>query len=449
MKKRVLCLVLAGVLIVGTCMSAGAVEPTEDGFDTLSVSMDDYFASTEPTATLFQRESEYDVVENICKAFIAVGRASVRSPEYSVVAISDSSSEQVEYRQSEFQYLAALNEATKVTILSDDLQFSDFEAEIDGNAATASVVEKYTYYTNDFDGYNFRMRKYDFSLAKQNDGSWVITGVVTDDPWETADFSYEPYKVTDAAIAANRVATIDIDADVGRMGEKSAEMTSSLYKWTYNTAAAVEYAEHFCNATAAGGYNKLFPFKEGTDEEGVNCQNFASQCVWAGLIGDCDTALAVTSRTAIPAVTASRAGRSAENVWSYDDGYTSAYDGYPWVSSTRFAKMIENSSTATEGPFGNTHYGNLKYADVGDVIHIDWSGKKVTETSTLDHAMFVTQATGRVGSRTASNLKIAANSSPTNTAYVPLLSYTGDYSDSSFSTSVISDGYYRSPRNFS
>lgn len=111
--------------------------------------------------------------------------------------------------------------------------------------------------------------------------------------------------------------------------------------------------------------------------------------------------------------------------------------------------MIENSSTATEGPFGNTHYGNLKYADVGDVIHIKWSGGTVTETSTLDHAMFVTQATGNVGSRTASNLKIAANSSHTNTAYESLLVYTGGYSDSSFSTSVISAGYYSSPRNFS
>lgn len=447
--KKGLSMILSLLLVVGFCVPVLAVEPAEDGFDTLSISMEDYYESTKPATALLRIASEDDTIESVCEAFIAAGRASVRSPEYSVVAISDSSREQVEYRQSEFQYLAALNEATKVTILSDNLQFSDFEAEIDGNAATASVVEKYTYYTDDFDGYNFRMRKYDFSLAKQNDGSWVITGVVTDDPWETADFSYEPYKVTDAAIAANRVATIDMDADVGRMGEKSVEITSSLYKWTYNTAAAVEYAELFCNATAAGGYNEMFPFKEGEDEEGVNCQNFASQCVWAGLIGDCDTALAVTSRTAIPAVTASRAGSSAENVWSYDDGYTSAYGGYPWISSTRFAKMIENSSTATEGPFGNTHYGNLKYADVGDVIHINWSGGTVTETSTLNHAMFVTQATGSVGSRTASNLKIAANSSPTNTAYVPLLSYTGSYSDSSFSTSVIGDGYYSSARNFS
>lgn len=447
--KKGLSMILSLLLVVGFCVPVLAAEPTEDGFDTLSISMEDYYDSTKPATAILRIASEDDTIESVCEAFIAAGRASVRSPEYSVVAFSDSSREQVEYRQSEFQYLAALNEATEVTILRDNLQFSNFETEIDGNAATASVVEKYTYYTDDFDGYNFRMRKYDFSLAKQSDGSWIINGVITDDPWETVDFSYEPYDVSEVAISANRVATVDMDADVSRLGEKaSIEATSSLYKWTYNTAAAVEYAEHFCNATAAGGYNTLFPFKVDSEGNAVNCQNFASQCVWAGLIGDCDTALAMKNRTTLPAVTASRVGSSAKNVWSYEDGYTSEYDGYPWISSTRFAKMIKNSSTATEGPFGNTHYGNLKYADVGDVIHINWSGNTVTSTSTLQHAMFVTAATGTVGSRTASNLKIAANSSPTNTAYVSLLSYTGNYSDSSFSTSVIADGYYSSVRNF-
>lgn len=443
-------MILSLLLVVGFCVPVLAVEPAEDGFDTLSISMEEYYESTKPANTLLRRASDNETIESVCEAFVAAGRASVRSPKYSVVAFSDSSREQVEYRQSEFQYLAALNEATEVTILNDNLQFSAFEAEIEGNTATASVVEKYTYYTDDFDGYNFRMRKYEFSLEKQSDGSWVINGVTTDDPWEVDDFSYEPYDVKTAVISANRVATIDMDADVSRLGEKAVEATSSLYKWTYNTAAAVEYASRYCNAsTAIGGNNPLFPFTYDENGNEANCQNFASQCVWAGLIGDCDTAVAMSSRTTLPAVSASRVGSSATNVWCYGNSSTSSeINGCSWYSSTRFAKMIELSSTATEGPFGNTHYGNLKYADVGDVIHINWSGSPVTSTSTLQHAMFVTNATGTVGSRTAANLKIASNTSPTNTAYVPLLTYTGSYSDTSFSTSVIGDGYYSSARNF-
>ena len=448
-RKKLVSILCAAALLVSALPAASAVEPVENGFDTLSISMDDYYAATKPTSMLFHTTSEYDIVKNVCEAFIAVGRASVRSPEYSLEAFSDLSQDQVEYRQSEYQYLAALYEATDVAILRDDMLFSDFEAEIDGTSATASVIEKYTYYTNDFDGYNFRMRKYTFSLDEQGDENWVITGVVTDDPWETSDFSYEPYSIADVDNVANAVVPIDTDMEADRLGEKVAARSSGLYKWTYNTSAAVEYAEHFFNASATGGYNPLFPFKTNENGAGVNCQNFASQCVWAGLIGDCDIALAMTSRTALPAVTASRAGSSAKNVWSYEDGYTSAYDGNPWVSSTRFAKMIKNSNTITEGPYGNTHYGNLNYADVGDVIHINWSGEAVDYTSTLNHAMFVTAANGDFGSRMVTDLKIAANSSSTNAAYQSLVSYVGkSYKDKNFSTSIIDCGYYSIPRDW-
>ena len=109
--------------------------------------------------------------------------------------------------------------------------------------------------------------------------------------------------------------------------------------------------------------------------------------------------------------------------------------------------MMRLSNTTTEGPFGNTHYGNLNYAAVGSVIHIDWDGGTASATN-IDHAMFVTGATGTVGQRTITNLKIAANSSPTNQAYQTLSSYAQNYSDNNFSTSVISCGYYSSPRNF-
>lgn len=445
MKKK-MCILFALLAVVNLCVPAFATTAKSEGFDTLSFSMDEYCDSAKPSSWLFIEESDEEVIQDTCEAFIAVGRASVRNPEYTIAALSDCSQQQVKYRQSEFLYLSALYNAENVEILSDNLTFSDFEAEIADDEATASIVEKYTYYTNDFDGYNFRMRKYTFSLMKDDDDTWVIKSVKTDDPWETNAFSYEPYNPTDAIAIANTTLPVSTASEVSRIGEKSAT-ASSLYKWTYNTAAAVEYAEEFCNATASGGYNDLFPFIRGDDNEGKNCQNFASQCVWAGLIGSCDTALMMTSYTTLPAVSSSRVGKNAVNVWCYGDTST-ALGGCSWYSSTRFAKMIDRSTTTTEGPFGNTHYGNLKYADVGDVIHIVWSGAEVTESSTLDHAMFVTQVTGRVGSRTVSNLKIAANSSHTNTAYTSLTSYAPNHTDESFSTSVIDSGYYSSPRNF-
>lgn len=448
--KRILSVILVAFLVSGVYVPAFAVESRESGFDTLSIIMDDYYESTKPTTIFIRLTSDNDLVRNTCEAFIAAGRASVRSDEYSVSELADLSQSQVRYRQSEYQYLAEINDATDVTILSDNLLFSDFEAEINDTSATASIVEKYTYYTNDFDGYNFRMRKYTFSLAKQEDGSWIITGVETDDPWETSNFSYEPLDAADVIAVANTVVPVELNASSSRLGEKATEATTSLYKWTYNPSAAVEYAELFCSASStAGGNNPLFPITYDASGDEANCQNFASQCVWAGLIGDCDIAVAMTSRTEFPAVSASKVGSSATNVWCYDSTSTApAINGCSWYSSTRFAKMIDLSSTSTEGPFGNTHYGNLRYADVGDVIHYNSSHATVNENSTLNHAMFVTDATGSVGSRTMTNLKIAANSSPTNTAYVALTAYAAGYQDQNFSTCVIADGYYRSPRNF-
>lgn len=448
--KKIISMFLSALLVVGLYIPALAVDSTEDGFDTLSLSMDDYHANMRSKVSFLQAVSKQDIVENVCKSFISVGRASVRSPDYSIAAFSDLSQAQVKYRQSEYQYLSALYNITDVDILSDNMMFDDFDVKFDGTSAVASIVEKYTYYTNDFDGYNFRMRKYTFTLDCQEDDSWVITGIVTDDPWETTSFSYEPYNVEDIPVIAYAEIPADVNAEKNRVGNKTAAMASGLYKWTYNTSAAVEYASRFCNATSkTGGNNPLFPFTYSASGAEANCQNFASQCVWAGLIGNCDTAVAMTSRTTIPAVSASRVGSSATNVWCYDSrSVAPAIDGYTWYSSTRFAKMIKLSNTTTEGPFGNTHYGNLKYADVGDVIHINWDRITVTENSTLQHAMFVTGATGSVGSRTVANLKIAANSSPTNTAYVSLSSYASGYTDESFSTCVINAGYYSSPRNF-
>lgn len=450
MKKRLLSLVLSIGMISTMCSPALATEASIDvGFDTLSLSMDDYLAQVEPSHVMFINTSnDSDLIRSACESFLAIGRASVRDQSYTLATLVDNESinnQQLEFRLSEYQYLAALYEATNTEIFSDELKFSDFEVDIQDDTAVASIVEKYTYYTNDFDGYNFRMRKYTFDLEKQNDGGWAVCSVVTDDPWETSDFTYEPYDIAQAEVIANAVA--DLSVDEAPMDEKIEPQASSLYKWTYDPDVAVEYAKEYCDADANGGYNTLFPFQKGTDDEGNNCQNFASQCVWAGLIGSMDAVEGMESRDSLPAVSSDYLGKTATNVWCYDE--LSGSIGYcSWYSSRGFAEMIRLSKSTTEGPFGNTHYGTLKYADVGSVIHYTKLSTPKATANTIVHAMFVTAANGEPGSRTMSDLKIAANSSHTNTAYVPLTSYAGSRVDEQFSTSVISCGYYASRQNF-
>lgn len=105
-------------------------------------------------------------------------------------------------------------------------------------------------------------------------------------------------------------------------------------------------------------------------------------------------------------------------------------------------KMIATSSMSTYGPYGNTNYGNLNYADKGTIIAINWDGT-ATQT-TLDHAMVVTKVKSgsTLGSRNRSDLYIAANSSQSNSAYEPLLNYCGNYPEANYSTSIIQYGYY-------
>ena len=216
MKKRLLSIALSIGMISTMCSPALAVEvPIDSGFDTLSLSMNDYLAQVEPSHVMFINVSnDSDLVRSACESFLAIGRASVRDQSYTLAALVDDEStndQQLEFRLSEYQYLAALYEATDTEIFSDELKFSDFEVDIQDDTAVASIVEKYTYYTNDFDGYNFRMRKYTFDLERQNNGSWAVCSVVTDDPWETSDFTYEPYDIAQAEVIANAVADLSVD----------------------------------------------------------------------------------------------------------------------------------------------------------------------------------------------------------------------------------------------
>ena len=105
--------------------------------------------------------------------------------------------------------------------------------------------------------------------------------------------------------------------------------------------------------------------------------------------------------------------------------------------------MIEVSNFSSEGPYGNTHYGNLDYAAVGSVIA--YTTSSVADNYNLTHAMYVTDVTGNVGSRGVSNIWIAAHNSNTDSAYMPLTEYTSK-TEAQFATSVIAGGYYATPQ---
>ena len=105
-----------------------------------------------------------------------------------------------------------------------------------------------------------------------------------------------------------------------------------------------------------------------------------------------------------------------------------------------FLKIIWLSDHTISGPQGYYWLGLAK-ACVGDVIIWDTAGTRSVDSGTYDHAMVVTRTTGTVGSRGVSNFCIAANSSSTTSAYMPLSQYCS-YSASCFATAHITGGYY-------
>lgn len=199
---------------------------------------------------------------------------------------------------------------------------------------------------------------------------------------------------------------------------------------SYSPSAAVRYAAKYYNKT-----NSLF------GASAANCQNFASQCVWAGLLSGCGGS--GTSTTAFPAVSTAWTGSDSENVWCRNQ-YTTYYGGSDWLNwawdnVNGFMKLIWISDHT--GPQGYYWYG-LEKACVGDVIIWDTTGTRSVTDGTFQHAMVVTRATGTYGSRTVSNLCVAANTSPTTSAYMSLAQY-GNYSSSCFATAHITGGYYK------
>ncbi len=367
-------------------------------------------------------------------------KASVRLPaKYDSTRLIDPASlhnKYNQYRLSEQKYLVAIHKELGQNILSDDLVFSGFTVSVKGNDAVASVVESYTYYKdNRPNEENFRRRKYTFDLRNQPNG-WKITKVVTSDPWEATEEGFE-YKPIDVEQRVNDIKNDMLRARSTPIRGVTISQSRSLYSWSYWSYKAVNYAkEYYKGDTVPGGYNPLFGFSSG-----VNCQNFASQCVWAGLLGDYDSA---SSTTAFPAISTSYAGSSALNVWCRNQ--SSSYSGYDssqswtWDNVRGFAKRMSLDLTGYEGPNGTTYHGNLLNADRGDVISCDWNDS--ASENTLDHAMVVTEASGTLGQRTMSDFKIAANTNSTTSAFQDLTDYASSLTDSGFTTIRIWGGYY-------
>ncbi|MBD5115138.1 MAG: hypothetical protein HDT46_08050 [Ruminococcaceae bacterium] len=417
-------------------------------FDTLSLTQEDYesIASNQISAFSINSEAnEEKMIQNTCKAYIATSRAYVRRPDrYSgnaFVEEESTSNATIEYRTSEFEYLNKLNEVLDSEIIYDNISFDGFKTDIDGENAEASIVESYSYYRNDgFDIESFRMREYNFKLFKGDNG-WEITEVKTNDAWEEEGFNYEPINIDEAINAATESINIDSfytsAAYIGAESGITPMWSQTLYVWSYNVTNAVNYAEKYFKETHE---NTVF----GINPDDNDCQNFVSQCIWAGLGGS-----GSNIKTA-PAVSTDVTGTEnspylwCRNTWS--NCYNDFRKNWAWDNTVGFTNRITISDAVSPGPYGFMTYGSssIANASVGQALYFNRNGN-ATSCEDLNHAMFITNVTGSAGSRTTSNIYIAAHTGYTNSAYDLLSSY-AHYSSNQYATATIRAGYYTTPK---
>lgn len=170
--------------------------------DTMNLTQDDYLAVVEKTKS--QSSSEEHIIEVTCKIFLALGRAYVRDPEAydctSLINADSMDNKTIQYLLSRYKYLSALYETYEWEMLWDDLKFEDFNINISGDRANASVIESYIYFLdNDFQSESGLRRQLDFELLLGPDG-WKITDVRRKNLETQEGFDYTPIDV-EAVIA--------------------------------------------------------------------------------------------------------------------------------------------------------------------------------------------------------------------------------------------------------
>lgn len=141
-----------------------------------------------------------------------------------------------------------------------------------------------------------------------------------------------------------------------------------------------------------GGSNRHPRFYDFSNSGG-DCQNFASQCIWAGLRGQ-NSSIATCGLPMIDEMTADLSDRA----WYVTP--TGAHSN-SWTVVSSFYNYVNNGGSYILGLCG-TIYSGVAYAEPGDVIQI-------RDNSGYYHSYVVTRVTGEAGSRDRTDIYISSH----------------------------------------
>lgn len=438
MKK--LCLLLTVVLVF--CSLCGFVTASGKGIthnDSLLTSQLGYEKKIDNS--YLQNTANENKIKVAVQTFIFVSRAKMRNgnayDEKFLINKSKLNDANILYRLKLNELHYQLNKKLRV-IKWDNIDLKDFNVTINGDQADASIVENYSYYIDDtFKDTCYENKEYYFTLSLSG-GRWYITSIKTSDPWEKdANFVYKDFDVNQAvndvlAPSSKPSNAQELLAAKDNVSNVSGT-TSALYTWSYYPSTAISYA-----ATWFNNYNSAFP------ESSDDCQNFVSQCIWAGLLGQ-------SKGTKVPPVVYDPTyGSTIPTLWEHNNYYKITNpckaNGYGWFWDfvDGFAYMLVNSSPSSPGPYGNVLFGEVWSCNAGD--ELIYSTSTSPACGNLNHAMFITKVTGTYNNRTIQDIFIAAHNDPTTSAYEPLTQYEGYKTAEHYSDCYVEWGDYSVPQ---
>lgn len=234
--------------------------------------------------------------------------------------------------------------------------------------------------------------QYAMAMTRVN-GIWLLSDITTDGDF---DCIYRDSDV-DVRMFLNYPYTDPSGAEpppiLGAFSDLSS-LTPGFIK--FNTEAALAYAEQY-----ALSYNPLFFSYRGL---GGDCQNFASQFVWAAL-GGINAPLAIDLK--LPPMV-----RDGIRAW-YQTSAPSHDPFAHWTVVGRFGSYIATSKAEDVGPIGFVTKG-VAFAEAGDLI-------QVSNGLTWFHTYLVVAHTGLQGERTEKDLWVSAHSIDRNKQWLATL----------------------------
>lgn len=286
-----------------------------------------------------------------------------------------------------FEYEKQMRDDNSADISNEKFEYTINSITITGDKATAKCYEQYEYtYKND-------------PVRSSRGIEYQITFVKKDNKWEIVDITtnneLERLVAQTGGVSGKYTFDFDIDEEVEEETNNSGSAKAvSAVTHDYNRTNAAEYALQYSDSThtnsATSAYNSKFPQFAPND-----CQNFVSQCVWAGL-GGSNTSTAISNKNK-PMITTTGRKWFCSSASSYTTSWTVVGD---------FRDYVVPEADGEDGIYGVRYLkGKIANAQKGDVVQI------CDSNGTWYHSYIISSVTGTYGSRTLSNINICAHTS--------------------------------------